>query len=148
MVKFKQVDFQVFFLPKNMGCLDVISRALSWQMVGLRSPTESQQSSYFKKGKAGITSLTPDLVQWVKDPVWAEGWWRLELRLGFNPWPGNLPMLQPLPPPPTALQKKKKKEKEMVGGLDPRLWLSSRRKRTLLKPVRHRAGYLWFGRGS
>ena len=44
----------------------------------------------------------PSLAQWVKDLVLSQLWHRLQLRLGFDPWIGNLHMLQVRP-------KKKKK---------------------------------------
>ena len=33
--------------------------------------------------------LIQSLAQWVKDPVLLQLWCRLQLRLGFYPWPGN-----------------------------------------------------------
>ena len=38
--------------------------------------------------------LSPGLTKWVKDSALLQLWCRLQLRLGFDPWPGNLHMLQ------------------------------------------------------
>ena len=40
----------------------------------------------------GGTGSIPGLVQWVKDPVLLQLWRRLQLRLEFEPWPGNFHM--------------------------------------------------------
>ena len=33
----------------------------------------------------------------LKDPALPQLWWRLQVQLGFNPWPGNFHMLQVQP---------------------------------------------------
>ena len=48
------------------------------------------------------------MVQWVKDPVLLQLWDRLQLCLGFDPWPENFHMPRVWP------KKKKKKEKKMT----------------------------------
>lgn len=40
--------------------------------------------------------MIPGLVQWVKDPL-LQLWCRLQLQLGFDPWPGNFHVLQVQP---------------------------------------------------
>ena len=47
--------------------------------------------------------LNPSPAQWVKDPVLLQLWLRLQLRLGFNPWPRSSICLW-------AAKKKKKKK--------------------------------------
>ena len=41
----------------------------------------------------GGTGSTPSLAQWVKDLVLLQLWYRLQMWLGFNSWPGNFHML-------------------------------------------------------
>ena len=44
-----------------------------------------------------VVQRVPAIVQWVKDPVLLQLWCRLQLRLKFNPWPGNfhIPRVRP-----------------------------------------------------
>lgn len=58
-----------------------------------------------KKRTAGV----PSVAQWVKDPGLLQH--RLQLKFGFNPWPGDVYRQQMQP-----LEKKKKTSGE-VGGL-------------------------------
>ena len=54
------------------------------------------------------------MAQWVKDLALPQLWNRLQLQLGFDPWPGNLHMRHPLKKKERKKRKegrKKKKEK-------------------------------------
>ena len=42
----------------------------------------------------GGVGLIPSSAQWVKDAALTELWCRSQLRLGFDPWPGNFHMPQ------------------------------------------------------
>ena len=57
----------------------------------------------------GSVGLSPGLARWVKDPALPQLWCRLQLWLGFSPWPGNFHMCE-------CGQKKKKKGWRGVGG--------------------------------
>ena len=52
------------------------------------------------------TCSTPGLAQWVKDPALPQLWYKLQVRLIFNPWPGNSMCLG------AAKEEKKKKGKK------------------------------------
>ena len=41
-----------------------------------------------ENGKGGVHAVA----RWVKKPVLLQLWFRLQLGLGFDPWPGNLQM--------------------------------------------------------
>ena len=41
----------------------------------------------------GGTSSIPGLAQWVKDLELLPLWWRSQLQLRFDPWPGNFHVL-------------------------------------------------------
>ena len=67
----------------------------------------------------GSASLILGLVWWVKDPALLKLWQRLQLQLGFDPWPRNLHMLQKRSKKKKRIEnlkkkknKAKKKEKE------------------------------------
>ena len=63
------------------------------------------------------TGSIPSPVQWVKDLVLLELWCRLQLQLGFNPWPSNFHMHG-------CGQKKKKKKKVQVWVVQAQLELA------------------------
>jgi len=48
-------------------------------------------------------------VQWVKDPELLQLWYRLQVRLGFDPWPGT----------PQGQLKKKTKKSVIKGDFFP-----------------------------
>ena len=53
---------------------------------------------------SGVAGSIPGPVQWVRDPLLRQLWYRSQLRLGFDPWPGNFHM------PQVWLKKRKKKK--------------------------------------
>ena len=54
----------------------------------------------------------PTVVQWVKDLVLLQLWLRLQLQLGFDPWPRNfhMPLVQPR-------KRKKKSYDQWLAGV-------------------------------
>ena len=59
-------------------------------------------------GDCWSMGLILGLVQWVEDLALLQLWCRLQLHLGFDPWPGNFHVLWVRP-------KKKKKKKELTA---------------------------------
>ena len=60
----------------------------------------------------GIPVRFPGPEQWIKDPVWPQLWHKSQMRLRFNPWPGNFHMPQVWP----KEEKKKKAIKDHEMG--------------------------------
>ena len=64
------------------------------------------KGSLNRKKREGV----PAVVQLVKDPTLLQLWHRLQLQLGFNPWPRNFHMSRVQP-------KKEKREREREGNV-------------------------------
>ena len=60
------------------------------------------------------TSLIPGFAHWVKDPTLLQMWYRSQLQLGFNPWPGNIFLEGYIPP---KKRKERKKCLKACSGL-------------------------------
>ena len=109
-------------LPQKM-CSSGMSSA--WAIICSSEPGGRLSSVHTRVAIAG----DPILVQWVKNPTLLQLWCRLQLWLGFNPWPGNFHVLWVWP--------KKKKKKSCYCYTSRRPILSFRRGRGVFMVTGH-----------